>query len=151
VTETLSKRTLIAGLGSPHGDDEIGWLVVDELRRLEPGWNIARLATPAELLDRLEDVNRLIVCDACQGSGPVGSFHAWRWPSPELMLAHFAGTHDLGLVAALELAQVLGRLPPEVWVWGIETGPIIPAKQAPSQLMGLAIVVAQAVRESLLG
>jgi len=151
VTETLAKRTLIAGVGSPHGDDEIGWLVVDELRRLEPSWNIVRLATPAELLDRLEGVERLIVCDACQGSGPVGSFHTWRWPSAELMLLRFAGTHDLGLVAALEWARVLGRLPPEVLVWGVETGPTTPEKQTPSNLKGLAIVVSQAVRDSLLG
>jgi len=114
-------KTLFVGLGSHHGDDRVGWLVVDELRVAGlTGVEVRRLESPLDLLDWLEDVDCLAICDACQGAGVAGTWHRWTWPSPELPLMPARGSHDMGLVATLQLARTLGTLPREVLIWGIE-------------------------------
>jgi hydrogenase maturation protease len=117
----MPDRPLIVGLGSDHGDDRAGWLVVEQLRRT--GWNHAD-AKPArhaaEILDWAEPSRPLVICDACQGSGPVGTYKCWTWPESRSPARPRTGTHDLGLPAALELAVLTARLPPKVMVWTIE-------------------------------
>lgn len=79
--------TLVVGVGSPHGDDQLGWLAADALeaallalRAAAPnapntpldarpldasGWRVRRAATPSDLLDWLPGPQRLILIDAC--------------------------------------------------------------------------------------
>lgn len=117
-----SQRTLIVGIGSPHGDDRAGWLVADRLAAvLGPNQaEIRRAASPMDLLDWLDDVGRLVICDACRGLQRAGQLRRWNWPASELPPVAWSGTHDLPLPAALALAQRLGRLPEQVVVWAIE-------------------------------
>lgn len=117
----IAASTLLAGLGSPFGDDQLGWRVVDNVAHFEPQTaSIVRLRSADQLLDRLSGVARLVVCDACQGAGPVGSWHRWRWPDKELAALRCGSTHDLGLAAVLTLAERLGQLPPSVTIWAVE-------------------------------
>lgn len=123
----IAGNTLLAGLGSPYGDDQFGWRLVDALRqRRLSGVGLVRLRSADELLDWLPGVVRLVVCDACQGAGAVGTWHRWRWPAAELSHVRSTGTHDLGLAAVLHLAERLGELPPEVAVWAVEGAPAEP-------------------------
>ena len=58
---------LVVGLGSFHGDDQAGWLVIDSLWALGYPVRSARKAThPADLLDDLPAGRPLTVCDAVQ-------------------------------------------------------------------------------------
>jgi hydrogenase maturation protease len=122
--------TLFVGIGSPHGDDRAGWLVADALAEFNSSiptarpmqFSVRKAATPADLLDWLDGVQRLIVCDAVRGAGPPGRLHRWQWPDLRLGRVHAAGSHDFGLAAGLDLASSLGRLPAEVVVWGLESG-----------------------------
>lgn len=116
----MTRATLIVGLGSDHGDDQAGWRAAERLARI-PGAPVVRLArSPCDLLDWLDGVERLVVCDACQPNGVPGAVHRWDWPTDELSRLHSASSHDLGLAQVLSLASCLGRLPPRVVVWGIE-------------------------------
>jgi hydrogenase maturation protease len=134
----MSCDTLIVGFGSAHGDDRVGWLVADQLKtRLGSRPEIHRAIAALDLLDWLDGVQRLVLCDGCRGAGPVGSRHLWRWPVPELPFIRSAGTHDLGIPAVLTLAERLGRLPSEVWLWGIEI-----ATDRPADEMSVAVLAA---------
>src|SRR5690606_22483908 len=76
---------------------------------------------PVELLDWLEGVEVLEICDAV--SGPeAGTIRFWKWPSIEIECVTFCGTHDMSLPAVLTLAQQLGRLPSAVRIWGLGIG-----------------------------
>lgn len=114
-------RTLFVGLGSPHADDQVGWLVSDVLaRRAEPTLTVRKAGSAADLLDWLGDCDRLLVCDGCRGMGRPGE--VFRWPLEELprgSLRH-GGSHALDLTAILALAGELGRLPAMIEVIGIE-------------------------------
>ncbi|HVC94718.1 MAG TPA: hydrogenase maturation protease [Pirellulales bacterium] len=119
---TDSRRTLIVGLGSPHGDDQLGWRVTErlalELASSDVDVRTARSA--GDLLDWLDGLERLIVCDACENQGSPGTLHCWNWPAAELCLARASSSHDLGLASTLALADELGRLPGEVTIVAVE-------------------------------
>jgi hydrogenase maturation protease len=158
--------TLFVGVGSPHGDDRAGWLVADALHEMtvtdvftrrsdllntgatavvqSPPLAIRKACIPADLLDWLDGVARLIVCDAVCGAGPTGTLHRWFWPDPRIGQMHSAGSHDFGLPAVLELAGTLGRLPAVVVAWGIEAGQVLPdAEVSPEIQRALPDLVAR--------
>ena len=113
-------RTLIVGLGSDFGDDRLGWVAVQRLQDRLPNIATIALRSPADLFDRLTDVDHLHVMDACQGAGPPGTVFRRDWPSADVSQIAFGGTHDISLPAALEIAQQLSLLPARVTIWGIE-------------------------------
>lgn len=119
--------TLLVGVGSPHGDDQIGWEVAKRIQGTHHKEMTVRLArTPSDLLDWLEGVDHLVICDACRGAGKVGSMHHWTWPTSELDTLRWSGTHNVSLPAVLALAEQLGKLPTSVIVWAIEVGTVQP-------------------------
>lgn len=128
-------RTLAVGIGSPHGDDQIGWIVVRDLAAAMRGEiDIKQASQPAELLDWLPDVEQLIICDACLAGGAAGEIHRWDWPTDRLATRERAGSHDLSLPFVLSLAERLGKLPPRVVVWGIELGDASPGAPLSGQV-----------------
>ena len=112
-------QTLVVGIGSPHGDDQAGWLVADKLVAQRPALTVRRAQVPADLLDWLDGVERLIVCDACQPAEQPGLVRQWFWPA-DLTPLRALSSHSLDVASVLSLAETLGKLPPEVHVWGIE-------------------------------
>lgn len=120
--KTETGNTLVVGIGSPRGDDQAGWLIADRLAADCELANVVvkRAASPVHLLDWLDRVERLVICDACHGLGRVGEVAHWQWPDGEFLNMAWSGTHDLSLPTVLQLAERLGRLPPSVVVWAIE-------------------------------
>lgn len=127
--------TLLVGLGSPHGDDRIGWLVIERLRSMPlDGITLRQARSPLDLLDWLEGIERLVVCDAARGTGPPGRTRHWVWPVAELDAWQGSGSHDFSLPQVLELAEHLGLVhtgsindseshankPPRVELWTVE-------------------------------
>lgn len=128
-------RILIVGIGSHHGDDRFGWLVAELLTKQITerdliGQVAVRLAqSPSELLDWLDGVERLVICDAYRDAARGGTILHWNWPSEDVDRASFGGTHDLGLPEALDLVAKLGRLPKQTEIWsaaGRESEPNAP-------------------------
>ena len=126
-SRALESRTLVVGIGSPHGDDQIGWAVMRQLALQTPGdIEIKTAIQPAELLDWIQDVDQLIICDACQADGATGEIYRWQWPTESIATCKHAGSHDLSLPFVLSLADRLGKLPQRVIVWGVEVGDVSP-------------------------
>src|SRR5690242_14779067 len=114
----MRATTLFVGFGSSHGDDRVGWMVADALApRFPPRAIVRHAAAPIDLLDWLDGVERLALCDACRGIGPVGTWRRWPSPLEELPAARVRHSHDVGLAATLELAQRLGQLPRDIRLW----------------------------------
>ena len=151
-------RVLFVGVGSPHGDDRIGWLVADELMQLadcearvvsSPA--IRKASSPADLLDWLEGVfDRLVVCDACSAEGSPGTCTRWIWPEPSVRRALPAGTHQLSLVDALDLASSLQRLPNEVILWGVQAESVEPQPELSVSVAAALPDLVQRIRGDLL-
>jgi Ni,Fe-hydrogenase maturation factor len=128
-------RTLLVGIGSVHGDDSIGRRVAEAILARWPGrLRVTIPSTPIGLIDQLDGVERLFVCDAfvyevdvddsageyeAVAGGRRGLVKRWRWPDAAIGQTSFRGTHDLSLVAVLRLAESIRALPAEVYVIGI--------------------------------
>jgi len=102
-------ETLVAGIGSPHGADRLGWAVIDALQHasLPVPVKLVACSLPSELTPLLLDASRAIVIDALLGDGPAGTIHVLRatdLPRAALRLS----SHGLGLVEAVQLASALG-------------------------------------------
>jgi hypothetical protein len=76
-------RTLIVGLGSPAGDDQAGWKLVEMLgERLPAGAHACALREPTKLWDVLGGCERLIVIDAVRTGRAPGTVCRLVWPAP---------------------------------------------------------------------
>lgn len=102
-------EVLIAGIGSPHGADRLGWAVINALsrERLAQPAKLVACRLPTELTPLLLDAPRAIVVDALLGAGPAGTVHRLGLadlPQAALRLS----SHGVGLVDAVLLAAALG-------------------------------------------
>lgn len=112
---------LIVGLGSPHGDDQLGWVVVDRLRSLrDDAVPAIKVRDGAEMLAKLEAISSLLVVDASAPMGCPGVIRTFEWPSECLNGFAPTSSHGVGLVEALRLAEALGRMPRRVRIYAIE-------------------------------
>lgn len=146
---TEHHRTLIAGIGSSHGDDRVGWLVAELVRerlvrrfrpcpvcgigvRLPGGARCGearRITVPVDLLDQLDDVDQLHLVDACRTDAPAGTLERINWSvlagendkrrRLAAALSARASSHAWSVIDVLELAERTGRLPPSVTLWTI--------------------------------
>lgn len=119
----------IIGIGSPFGDDRLGWAAVEQLRQrprfsgLPAGVvSIAAIDRPgALLLAEWQAAAHVILIDAVRSGAAAGALHRLE-DAALVSSASLLSSHGFGLAAAIELAQALGNLPPWV-VFGIEMDP----------------------------
>ncbi len=114
--------TVVLALGSPHGDDQAGWLVVDRLNEEGswPGW-CAKLSTPWDVASHVAPAQTTLVIDACRSGAPAGTIH--HWPARELphsLEGRRSSTHGATLPEALRLLEALGTDLSQVEVYGVE-------------------------------
>lgn len=136
----------VIGLGSHHGDDQAGWLVIDRLReRLFPHERLNRILHPADLLEVAEKTDALIICDACAGEGAAGKIDRWRWPAGPAVSTRHSGSHDLNLYEVLELGRQLDCLPESVEIWTIQGSMWMPGSQPSAAVQRAAGELAESV------
>ena len=113
----------VVGVGSPHGDDRVGWRLVEDLAAsAAAGVEAVAVAQPLGLLDHLDGCSVLIVVDACRAGRAAGSVLVLAWPEDRPEFEGSGSTHGLDLAMALEMAGVLGRLPPSVLLFAVQAG-----------------------------
>ena len=114
----------IIACGNPErGDDGAGLLVFRRLRELGIEALGVRTNTccgeATGLLSAWSSDDHLILLDAVVTGAPVGTVHRWDGIPPAAS-SPSASTHGLGVMQALRLAHVLGRVPKLLEVYGIE-------------------------------
>lgn len=143
-------KTIVAGIGSPHGDDQLGWHVADELAGLiGQSLVVYKTALPIEILNLVDATDELIICDACRTDRPIGSVWSWNWPSKEIEICRFSGSHDISLPAALALAEQLGQLPRRVTIWAVNIGAAEPAGELTPKVAAAVSEVSRQIAESI--
>lgn len=121
------KRLRVFGLGSPFGDDRLGWTAVEQLRTTPPdlsGWTIEFdcLDRPGpSLIDKMAGVDAVILIDAVHSGAAPGSVFAID--RTELVrCGEGRSSHSLGVAEVLDLGERLGALPPRLGLIGVEAG-----------------------------
>ena len=158
----------VIGLGSHHGDDQAGWLVIKHLReRNFPDTRLACLQHPAELLDLIEADQELVICDACIGKGTTGTVHYGIWRPATLVpqrnsdsnerfprvyddsvINHLrAGSHDVSLFDVMELGNSLNGFPESAEIWTLEGTAWVPGSEPSEAIESAAVRVADSIWE----
>jgi hydrogenase maturation protease len=133
------KKIRIIGIGSPSGDDQIGWRVVDALKdRLPPEFELIKLDRPGTgLIQLLENTSHVILIDAMQGGGAHGAIRHFsndEWTNYQQGLS----SHGVGVFDALMLVKELGALPETIELYGIEIGTAMPGESSSRAVMAAA-------------
>lgn len=118
----------VIGLGSPHGDDQIGWELVRLLGTQTGGATSLRLrgcaSVSGELLEFWKGAELAIIVDAVRGAGVPGTVRRISLhPQPHravLESVQAVSSHGIDLPELIELAHALGALPQRLVLLGVE-------------------------------
>jgi len=113
----------IVGLGSPFGDDRVGWRVIELLQEKLPGnIDLVALDRPgAALINWMQGVSWLILVDALSSGASPGSVVRLDPGDLDAEPGRLS-SHDLALHDTFRLANSLGCLPARIDIYGIELG-----------------------------
>jgi len=121
------RRLILLGIGSPFGDDTLGWQLLDALVELGlelPGWQIAygKADRPGPaLLERLQNQDAAVLIDAMQGDEPPGSVRLVG--RAELLQQDSPmSSHGMGVAESLALGEQLDMLPSALHILAIQVG-----------------------------
>jgi hydrogenase maturation protease len=121
------KDLLVVGVGSPFGDDRLGWQALDALQA--SGWRpagfrvrYAKADRPGTgLLELFAATDAAVLLDALLAQEPAGG--ARLVGRQELALwAQRTSSHALGVAEVLALGERLGMLPRQLWIIGLVPG-----------------------------
>lgn len=124
------KNVCVLGIGSPFGDDQLGWEVVDALsndnslqKYMPQSLQLNKLDRPGLLLlSYLQDVDTVIIIDAMVSDGKVGMIH--RLCNQEItLMKNLISSHHISIPEALKLGDKLNMLPRKIVLYGIEIDP----------------------------
>lgn len=126
----MKARTRILGVGSPFGDDRLGWIAVDLIR--DSAWYRSRAAgsLSAQAFDRpgpallaaMDGAAHAVLIDAMQSGAAPGTVRKVELDRLEISADRFASGHSLGLADTLILGKALGLLPPRITLMTVERG-----------------------------
>ena len=125
----MSERALVIGTGNALRRDDAAGLAAARLARSAGMDAIEVCGDLSSLTDRWDQRNRVIIVDAVSTGAPPGSLYRFEAAVGPLPACFALGsTHAFGVAEAVELARVLGRLPHELVVYGIEGGDFSPGE-----------------------
>ncbi len=124
------KKTIrVIGIGSPFGEDQLGWKVVEKLQKeyskdtmQDKHLLFLSLDRPGSaLLEHLKNSDRIILIDALINTGQQGQVQCLTLEEIEQLNPGIISSHGIGVGETLKLAKALGYHP-QVTLIGMETG-----------------------------
>ena len=116
-------KSCVVGVGSPHGNDAVGWRVADELRAsVSESVEVFQVREPTQLLSLPGNYTRVWIVDACRSSQPPGTISHIAWPNDQIGRNWALSGHGVNLAEVLELGTTLGRLPDETILYTVDIG-----------------------------
>ncbi|CAI8732865.1 hydrogenase maturation protease [Methylocaldum szegediense] len=117
----------VLGLGSPFGDDRVGWITVENLMRsdgfraLPEGFASAEICDPVgnNLLDAMRGARLAILIDAVRSGAAAGTIMRLNAQNLEDGTEP-CSSHGFGLSATLALGRALNDLPQDVVLFLVE-------------------------------
>ena len=116
--------TIVIGIGNPcRRDDGIGILVARRLKasRFESAVVLEASGEGAALIEMWDGANKVVIIDATfSGASPgtIRRIDVQQQSIPADFIHH--SSHAFGVAEAIELARVIGRLPAQCIVFGVE-------------------------------
>ncbi len=143
----------VVGVGSPLGDDAVGWQVVGQLQADIAGTLDAefhRVEGGHRILDLLDGRGTLVLVDAVSSGATPGTVWRLQWPDPRLEQLGPGTTHHLRPSESLALAAALGLLPARVLIWAIEGEQFAPEADLSARVRAAVAIAVRQIRDELI-
>jgi hydrogenase maturation protease len=117
----------VLGIGSPFGDDQVGWKAIEILRQRDTFQRYIPRFLHMESYDRpgvrllelMQGAKIIFLIDAVVTGNAIGTLY--RFQNKEIEeLKCLLSTHDIGVAQTLQLGRVLDQLPDNIIFYGIE-------------------------------
>lgn len=125
----MSTCIKIIGVGSPFGDDRLGWVAAEQLKASpillseKDKIDISILDRPgAALLSKWQDADAVILIDAVRSGATPGTLHILATEDIDAN-TQLTSSHGFGIAATMALARTLEELPENLYLYGIEIDP----------------------------
>lgn len=122
-------KTALFGIGSAHGDDQIGWLLVDQLQAADtiPAIQMEKLALPlAPLIHQLSQFEHIVVIDAAELGMQPGDYLFYHQADALLQAGSTISSHALGLAECWQIAKALKLKLPQISLFLVQLGHTAP-------------------------
>ncbi|HFE38860.1 MAG TPA: hydrogenase maturation protease [Gammaproteobacteria bacterium] len=119
-------KTLIVGFGSPFGDDQLGWQLIDDLASRHSASHLTFYKSKGNGCDwfhELANHQQLVILDAALSEKPAGNIIEMTVNDLKNIPSHFfCSTHSISLQDSLALATNIGVLNIPVRILAISIG-----------------------------
>ena len=121
-------RRAVIGVGSSHGDDQLGWYVIEQLQKMNiPDIAFEKVNSPAStLLQSFQRYDSVIIVDACDFGRITGEIIEGSVDQIDLSTSGGLSSHDLGVAEAFLLAKQLGIELPDIKLLMVQLGQVRP-------------------------
>lgn len=125
------KTLRVLGIGSPFGDDQLGWNVINILQKYD---NLKKINSDKlqliccdrpgmSLLELMRDASTVFLIDAVKTGAEPGTLHRFKNQAIEVVDTPLS-SHAFGIADAIKMGHALHDLPLNVFLYGIEIGNI---------------------------
>jgi len=147
------RRIAVIGVGNIlMGDEGVGVRAVEELGRLKlpEGVQLIDAGTAIHsLMGRLSEFDKLVIIDAVKGGRPPGTIYRLALDEIESDPSRILSLHDLGVLETLRIERLIGDIPEEVVIVGIEPERVEPSLELSPVLRERLPELIRAVLEEL--
>ncbi len=137
-----TEKTLIVGLGSPNGNDQLGWLIIDELKQKTTQPNLTFFKSKSNGSDWFHEINdhqQIIFIDAVLSEEPIGSLIEVSVGDLDQLSSNSSSSHNISLADSLSLARSLDYLDAVVRIIGISIEQDNHVKKIKNELKHIAL------------
>lgn len=151
--ESSPAPILVLGVGNILlGDEGIGVRVIESLKecRVPEGVELFDGGTASlELLSIFSDRRKLIIVDAIRGGQEPGAVYRFNFEDLTYQKDFATSLHQIGIIDSLNQAKILGCLPQEVVIIGIEPANIAPGLKLSPEMVSIIPKVQELVLKEL--
>ena len=146
----------VLGIGSPFGDDQLGWEVVKLLEQFPdlnpfiPGQlQLIYCDRPGMyLLELMRGANTIFLIDAVKTGSVCGTLHRFKNQEIEAVNSPLS-SHALGIAYAIKMGRALDELPPNVILYGMEIGDIYYQSSLADPIMKAVKVLSKQIKDDI--
>ncbi len=151
------KEILIIGIGNLfRGDDAVGLMVADELKKSFGGSDLLILKQNGEAMNLMESwrgYDKVILVDACPYREQVGGFQRVRLSEDGHIpiVSMRSSSHNFGVAEAIAFSRSLGSLPQEVVIYAIEGDNFAQGDDMSREVRAAVPIVAEQIKNEIEG
>ena len=147
----------VFGIGSPFGDDQLGWEVVKLLEQcldLKPfipdRLQLICCDRPGtHLLELMRDASIVFLIDAVKTGGVCGSLHHFKNQEIEA-ISNPLSSHAIGVAEVMKMGRALDELPSSVILYGIEIGDIYYQSNLSEPIIKAVKILSKQIKDDIL-